>query len=327
MSIAAHLREIARGREGARSLARHQAFDLMSDLLHGRVTDLELGAFCVAMRFKGETPQELAGFLDAIHASVRRVPDGVTPTVVLPSYNGARRLPVLTPLLALMLARQGCRVLVHGQTDDPAGRLTSHTVLRSVAKHGADVDFAETAEAVADRPGVVWLSTGQLLPGLQRVLDARRVLGLRNTAHSLVKLMLPAAEGLLVSSYTHPEYLHSTAAVLRMLGCWAMLLRGTEGEPVADPRRLPRIDAFEGGRHRLLCEPEAGSLTQVPDLPDGRHLDATVDYTLRVLDGLTPCPAPLRQQVEWILELLARRADPKSLPSATEAHSQEEITP
>ena len=189
----------ARGREGARSLARHQAFALMSDLLHGRVMDLELGAFCVAMRVKGETPRELAGFLDAIHASVRRVPDGVTPTVVLPSYNGARRLPLLTPLLALMLARQGCRVLVHGQTDDPTGRLTSHTVLRSVAKHGADVDFAQTAEAVADRPGVVWLSTGQLLPGLQRVLD-----------------------------------------------------------------------------------------------------------------GLTPCPAPLRQQVEWILELLARRANPKA---------------
>jgi anthranilate phosphoribosyltransferase len=34
--------------------------------------------------------------------------------VVLPSYNGARRLPVLTPLLALLLAREGLPVLLHG---------------------------------------------------------------------------------------------------------------------------------------------------------------------------------------------------------------------
>lgn len=327
MSIAACLREIARGRDGARPLTREQACGLMTDLLHGRVTDLELGAFCVAMRVKGETPQELAGFLDAIHATMRRVPGGVTPTVVLPSYNGARRLPVLTPLLALMLAQRGCRVIVHGQTDDPAGRLTSHAVLHAIKERGVDVEFAATPEAVADRAGVVWLATWQLLPGLQRVLDARRVLGLRNTAHSLVKLMQPVEGALLVSSYTHPEYLHSTAAVLHMLGCWAMLLRGTEGEPVADPRRLPRIDAFEAGRHRLLCEAETGSLAQAPDLPDGRNLGATVDYTLRLLHGITPCPAPLRRQAEWIFELLARQPAPRNLSPVTQAHLNEELTP
>jgi hypothetical protein len=34
------------------------------------------------------------------------VPNADQPTVVLPSYNGARKLPVLTPLLALLLARE-----------------------------------------------------------------------------------------------------------------------------------------------------------------------------------------------------------------------------
>ena len=36
-----------------------------------RVTDLEIGAFCLAMRIKGETPEEMAGFLDATHARLR----------------------------------------------------------------------------------------------------------------------------------------------------------------------------------------------------------------------------------------------------------------
>ena len=61
------------------------------------------------MRIKGETPEEMAGFLDATYARLNRVPAGDSPLVVLPSYNGARKLPVLTPLLALLLAREGCR--------------------------------------------------------------------------------------------------------------------------------------------------------------------------------------------------------------------------
>ena len=56
------------------------------------------------MRIKGETPEEMAGFLDATHARLNHLPDGERPLIVLPSYNGARKLPVLTPLLALLLA-------------------------------------------------------------------------------------------------------------------------------------------------------------------------------------------------------------------------------
>ena len=54
MSIASYIKEIGRGRDGARSLDREQAHDLMSQVLDGRVTDLEIGAFALAMRIKGE---------------------------------------------------------------------------------------------------------------------------------------------------------------------------------------------------------------------------------------------------------------------------------
>jgi anthranilate phosphoribosyltransferase len=114
MSISHHIKEIGRGKEGARSLDRTQAADLMGQVLDGTVTDLEVGAFCLAMRIKGETPEEMAGFLDAAHTRIQTLPATDVPTVVLPSYNGARKLPVLTPLLALLLAREGLAVLVHG---------------------------------------------------------------------------------------------------------------------------------------------------------------------------------------------------------------------
>src|SRR5437763_16200095 len=123
MSIAGYIKVIGRGRDGARALDREQARDLMSQVLDGAVTDLEIGALALAMRIKGETVAELAGFLDAVHA--RCTPLHATrPTVLLPSYNGSRKLPNLTALLALLLAQDGIQVLVHGPMHD-TGRVTT----------------------------------------------------------------------------------------------------------------------------------------------------------------------------------------------------------
>ena len=65
MGISQYLKEIGRGKQGARPLAREQAADLFGQVLDGAVTDLEIGAFCIAMRVKGETPEEMAGSDDA----------------------------------------------------------------------------------------------------------------------------------------------------------------------------------------------------------------------------------------------------------------------
>ncbi len=107
MSIANYIKEIGRGKDGARSLTRAQAADLFGQVLDGSITDLEMGAFCLAMRIKGETADEMAGFLDATQQRIHHVPAGDQPIVVIPSYNGARKLPGLTSLLALLLAREG----------------------------------------------------------------------------------------------------------------------------------------------------------------------------------------------------------------------------
>ena len=133
MGISHYIKEIGRGKDGARALAREQAADLMGQVLDGAVTDLEMGAFCIAMRIKGETDQEMAGFLDATHERLNRLPDNGRTTVVLPSYNGARKLPVLTPLLAMLLARQGAAVVVHG-TPTEDRRVTSEAVFAALGE-------------------------------------------------------------------------------------------------------------------------------------------------------------------------------------------------
>ena len=300
MSISHYIKDIGRGRDGARALTRAHAADLMGQVLDGHVTDLELGAFCIGMRVKGETPEEMAGFLDATHARLHTLTASADTRVVsLPSYNGARKLPVLTPLLAHLLAREGVAVVMHGTATESA-RVSSEAVLQAMG-------ISPLTQARAVQSGeVVFAPTEVLCLGLKKLLDVRRVVGLRNPAHSMVKLMNPmAGNALRVSSYTHPEYAVSMAATLELTQARALLLRGTEGEVVADPRRTPQMDAFAHGQRTRLVEAQAGSLQQLPDLPAQIDALSTARYTQAVLDGQLPVPAPLTQQVHAIVRALA----------------------
>src|SRR6478609_2992893 len=127
------IKEIGRGKKGARSLSRDDAHDLYAAMLAGRVSDLELGGMMLAMRIKGESVAEIAGFLDAAEASFDPVPAPAAAfaPIVIPSYNGSRQMPNLTPLLALLLARAGAPVLIHGVVRDP-GRVTTAEILHQL---------------------------------------------------------------------------------------------------------------------------------------------------------------------------------------------------
>ena len=303
MGISQYIKEIGRGKDGARPLTRAQAADLLGQVLDGAVSDLEVGAFCLAMRIKGETPEEMAGFLDAAEARLNLFPNHGTPTVVLPSYNGARKLPVLTPLLALLLARRGVAVLVHG-TATESTRVLSSDVLQALG-----IPALESVRAIASGE-VAFAPTALLCPGLKRLLDVRRLVGLRNPAHSLVKLMNPCqGQALLLSSYTHPEYAVSMAQTLALKGANALLLRGTEGEVVADARRHPPMDGYLQGQRIELQGVQPGTLTQLPELP-AMDVASTAAYIQRVLSGDLPVPAPIARQIDHLLHLVSKMSQP-----------------
>src|ERR1700712_1920184 len=134
-AAARFIKEIGRGKKGARSMSREAARQLAAAMLAGRVSDLEMGGILLAMRIKGESVDEIAGFLDAAEASFAAVPsatgNAAYAPIVIPSYNGARHMANLTPLLALLLAREGIPVLVHGVSTDP-GRVTSAEIFAAM---------------------------------------------------------------------------------------------------------------------------------------------------------------------------------------------------
>ena len=317
MGIAHYIKEIGRGKEGARPLDAEQAHDLMTQVLDGRVSDLEVGAFAVAMRIKGETTSELEGFLRAVHERCLVLePD--RPVVVLPSYNGARRLPNLTALLALLLAREGLAVLVHGPLADP-GRVTTAQVFDALGLPPAR--DAQEAAAAWQRREPVFIATSDLCPPLSRLLDVRRAIGLRNPGHTVAKILDPTrgAPSLRIVNHTHPEYAKSLSAFLAHTRADAMLLRGTEGEPVADPRRLPRLELFIDGTSRpdLSLAPQEGVLTALPVLPRAIDPHTTADHIRAVMGGATPAPASLVQQARAAQAALhaVHASDPSAHPT------------
>ena len=306
MSIAHYIKEIGRGAKGARSLDIDQARDLMGQVLDGEVTDLEVGAFALAMRIKGETVDELLGFTQAAMARCMAIPS-TRPVIVIPSYNGARRLPNLTPLLAMLLAQEGAKVLVHGPLHDPA-RVTSAEIFQALGLEPAP-DVAMVHERW-QRQEPAFVTTATLSPALQRLLDVRRVVGVRNSGHTVAKLLSPVqgTPVLGLASHTHPEFGKLMAEFAERNQADLMLLRGTEGEAVADPRRCPKMDTWLHGSWAadLSCPAQEGVLTELPLLP--RQIDAATVavYIQAVVAGEKPAPAPVERQVQLLLRGLER---------------------
>ena len=301
MNYAHFIRELGRGSEGARDLSLDEARQLYGAMLDGGVPELELGAIAIALRLKGESVDEMVGFLSAVnerHYSLQ-CPQGRLRPVVIPSYNGARKGINLTPLLALLLKRYGIPVLVHGLIEG-YGRVTSAQVFREFGL--MPCSSISQGQQILDESGFAFVPLSAISPGLNNLLLLRSRLGLRNSAHSLVKMLDPfKGEGLLLAAATHPDYLEMMREVLGALGTHALLLRGTEGEPYANPKRRPRIEYVHDGSCDILFEAEHDSLKMLPNLPESCDARTTADWTRKAMAGEITLPSPIANQLACCL--------------------------
>lgn len=301
MNFAHFIREIGRGKEGARDLEFAEAQQLYGAMLDGGVSDVELGAIMIALRMKGEAIEEMAGFMAAVNERLYALDcprDRIRP-VVIPSYNGARKGANLTPLMAMLLQRFGIPVLVHGPIEG-YGRVTSAQILREFGI--LPVTSRVQANQQLKDGQLTFVPSSVISPGLAQLLSLRGRLGLRNSAHSLVKMIDPfAGRGLVLAAATHPEYLEMMRELLAKLGVSALLLRATEGEPVANPKRRPRIEYLHDGAVDLLFEAEHDSLKSLPHLPEDCDVRSTVDWMRAILSGFHAIPAPLANQLACCL--------------------------
>jgi anthranilate phosphoribosyltransferase len=296
------IKEIGRGAKGARSLERDAAATLFGGMLDGSVADLELGAILIALRIKSESLDELLGFKQAMDAQGAQVavPDGPR-CVVLPSYNGARRQPNLMPLVALLLARDGIPVLIQGRHDFES-RVSPFELLAELDITPA-ADVVEAGAQLASRH-LACVQVSTLLPGLDRLLSLRLRMGVRSSAHTMAKLLDPCSgRSVRVVAVTHPEYLERMDEFLRADGGHAMLLRGTEGEIYANPRRCPEMKTYADGTSRIGVAAEDGGAPPLAGLHDSPSVADNAATIRAMLAGEQPVPAPILAQVKALKAL------------------------
>ncbi|MCC2664814.1 MAG: glycosyl transferase [Geminicoccaceae bacterium] len=74
--FAGFLRTIGRGATLGRPLGEAEAEQAMAMILDGAVEPVQLGAFLLVLRYRTETPAELAGFVRAARRRIAK-PDGI----------------------------------------------------------------------------------------------------------------------------------------------------------------------------------------------------------------------------------------------------------
>ncbi len=301
MNLGRYIRDIAHGAGDTRDLPEESAYELFAAMLDGGIPDLELGAVLTALRLKTESAAELLGFHRALSERVYSLipPAGALKPLVFSSYNGARRQANLLPLLLVILQRLRIPVLVHG-TLEGGGRVATVYILRELGT----MPCASLAQAqhVLDEEMLAFVPTAVLAPGLAPLLSLRSRLGVKNTAHNLVKLLDPfQGESVRVVSASQAAFLEKIETFFLETGYDALLLRSTEGESFANPRRRPRMTHFHDGGCAVLFEEEALPSRLNVGLPTGTDAPATAGWIRQALGGEAAIPHPLINQLACCL--------------------------
>ncbi len=250
------------------SLDRPRAREVMGVIMRGEATPAQIGGFLVALRAKGEAPDEIAGCAEAmrehvlpVHPSRRDVVD-----VVGTGGDGGRTFNISTAA-AIVAAAAGGAVAKHGNraVSSASG---SADVLESLGFH-----LEQTPERIAesiDRLGFGFMFAPAHHPAMKHAAPVRRELGTRTIFNLLGPLTNPAGARAGIFGVFAPGLVRTFAEALAQLGASrAFVVHGAHG-----------IDELSPAGPNVVCE-----------VADGEICDRTIDP--REL-GIEPCdPAEL----------------------------------
>jgi anthranilate phosphoribosyltransferase len=294
-------------REGEHGmLDADDATALWRGLLAVEFSPAQEAALLMGLRVHGESAAMLAAFARVTLDQCRQVQTpAAKAVVVLHCLGTARRQPILAPLLALSLAQRGVPVLM--VTHDARRGINTTAVLEALGEPPAST--AAQANAALLQRSFAWMPVEHLAPSLARVLERRAELGFRNTAHSLIKLLVPVAgRALVVANYTHAPYRQSFAQAAELMHLSALLVRGTEGDPIAWEADTHPPLAWLGGVPATITPHGAPRARGHADLPEAGDVAATARFCERVLRDEAAPPDAIARQVFCLADLAAREA-------------------
>jgi anthranilate phosphoribosyltransferase len=223
-------------------LDRGQARAVMDQIMAGDATQAQIGGFLVALRMKGETPDEIAGFAEAIRARGVSVAPRRDDLVDTAGTGGDGRATInISTAAALVAAAAGAGVAKHGN--------------RAVSSASGSADVLEALgfalepppERIArsiDKLGFGFLFAPAHHPGFRHAAPVRKELGLRTIFNVLGPLTNPAGARAQIVGVYDPALVRTIAEVLARLGARrAFVVHGAFG-----------VDELSPAGSNLVCE-------------------------------------------------------------------------
>ena len=244
----ATIKLVGTGPRGSRDLDFAEARGAMAAVLAGEASAAQVGAFLMAMRLKGESPTELAGFAQALRdaAAPLELSESGRPLVACGgAYDGVSSALHLSIAAAATAAACGAGVVMHcGTTLGPKRGVTQADVLAALGGP-ATPSPEDSARMLADA-GATLVYTPAVVSGWQRLVEIRDDIGVRGPLHAAERLLDFFGARRFVIGYTHTPYSARILGALDQLGTdRAITVRGIEGSDVARPGR-PTAIASEG---------------------------------------------------------------------------------
>lgn len=242
--FAQYVRALGKGPNLSRPLTRDEARAAMDMILAERVEPVQLGAFLCLLRVKTELPEEIAGMAEACQASLART--GLPAADIdWASWAGKSRQLPLYLLAALALAASGIRIFMHGAEDHTQGRVYTSAALAALGLAAAQ--SPEQAAQQIRRTNFAYMSLDRFAPAMQRIMDLKRLLGLRSPLHTVGRLLNPSRAPFTMSAVTHPPYLALHQGASALLGQPRMAsFKGEGGEAERRPEKACDVYFVDG---------------------------------------------------------------------------------
>jgi anthranilate phosphoribosyltransferase len=241
-------------------LSRDQARELMQQILAGQLNEIQIAALVGALAARGETPEEVAGFVDVMRAAATLVPLDPEEQALLVDTCGtggdASRTFNISTASALVAAAAGAVVAKHGNRAITS-QCGSADVLEAL---GVPVDLAPAdASTALRRHRFAFLHAPSLHPAMKAVMPVRRALGVRTVFNLLGPLTNPAGASAQVMGVYAQHAVPLVAKAMALLGTrHAFVVHGTAELRDGSIRGLDEI-SISGTTH--LAEVRNGVVT------------------------------------------------------------------
>ena len=233
-----------------RDLEREETREVMGEIMRGEATPAQIGGFLVALRAKGETPDEIAGCAEAMRRHVLPVRPRRHDLVDTAGTggDGARTINISTAA-ALVAAAAGPAVAKHGN------RAVSSACGSADVLEALGLQLEQEPDRIArsiDELGFGFLFAPSHHPAMRHAAPVRKELATRTVFNVLGPLTNPAGARAQVVGVYSPQLVRTIAEVLARLGARrAYVVHGAGG-----------IDELSPVGPNLVCEVVDGSVQE-----------------------------------------------------------------